>query len=61
MIGLGAGPFIVGFLNDQLAGRYADEAIRYSLLAVSLMGIPASALFMTASRTLREDLAKARH
>jgi MFS family permease len=60
MIGLGAGPFIVGFLNDQLADRYATEAIRYSLLGVSLMAIPASALFVVASRTLREDLAKAR-
>ena len=57
MVGLGAGPFIVGFLNDQMDARLGAEAIRYSLLAVSLVGGLASVFFVLASRTLREDLA----
>ena len=56
MVGLGAGSFIVGLLNDQLAGRFGTEAIRYSLLSVALVGGLASVFFLQASRTLREDL-----
>ena len=33
-----------------------DEAIRYSLLVVGTVGVPSSALFLLASRTLREEL-----
>ena len=56
MVGLGAGSLVVGLLNDQLAGRFGTEAIRYSLLAVALVGGLASFFFLQASRTLREDL-----
>jgi MFS family permease len=56
IIGLGAGPFIVGFLNDQLGHRFGAEAIRYSLSAVALMSVVAGWCFYRASRTLREDL-----
>jgi predicted MFS family arabinose efflux permease len=56
MIGLGAGSFVVGFSNDQLAARFGIEAIRYSLLGVALVGGLASIFFLQASRTLRDDL-----
>jgi predicted MFS family arabinose efflux permease len=56
MVGLGAGSFVVGFLNDQFAGRFGIEAIRYSLLAVALVGGLASLFFLQASRTLPQDL-----
>ena len=56
MVGLGLGSFVVGFSNDQLAGRFGIEAIRYSLLGVALVGGLASFFFLQASRTLREDL-----
>jgi predicted MFS family arabinose efflux permease len=56
MVGLGAGSFLVGFLNDQLAGRFGIESIRYSLLAVALVGGMASLFFLQASRTLANDL-----
>jgi MFS family permease len=56
MVGLGLGPFLIGFLNDQLADRFGVEAIRYSLLVVGMVGIPSSAFFLLASRTLRDDL-----
>ena len=56
IVGLGAGPFIVGVLNDRLSHEFGNEAIRYSLLSVALMGVVAGALFLLAS-SLREDLA----
>jgi MFS family permease len=56
MVGLGAGPLLVGFLNDQLDARYGAEAIRYSMLAVASIGALAGLLFLRAGRTLREDL-----
>jgi len=60
MVGLGAGPLIVGMLNDAMAPRFGDEAIRYSLLVVGVVGGFASIFFYLASRGLREDLAMAR-
>jgi MFS family permease len=56
VIGLGLGPFLIGLMNDQLADRFGAEAIRYSLLVVGTVGVPSSALFLLASRTLREEL-----
>lgn len=59
LVGLGAGPTLVGIGNDLLAPRLGDAAIRYSLLAVVLAGVVAAALFFRAARTLREDLERA--
>ena len=56
LVGLGAGPFIVGFLNDQLAARFGTEAIRYSLLVVALAGGLSGVFFLLGSRTLVGDL-----
>ena len=56
LIGLGAGPWVIGALNDSLASSYGDEAVRWSLLGVTLLGALGSIFFLLASRTLREDL-----
>jgi MFS family permease len=60
LVGLGAGPVVVGLMNDLWATRFGDEAIRYSLLVVTLTGVLSSALFLLASRSLREELAAVR-
>ena len=57
MVGLGGGPFLVGFTNDQLSGIYGAEAIRYSFLLVVLISTSASFFFWRSGSTLREDLA----
>jgi hypothetical protein len=57
MVGLGGGPFLVGFMNDQLSGIYGAEAIRYSFLLVALISTSASLFFWRSGSTLREDLA----
>lgn len=59
LVGLGAGPTLVGYFNDVMAPSYGNEAIRYSLLFVTLGGVVSSALFAAASRTLRADLKRA--
>ena len=60
LIGLGLGPFLMGFLNDALAAQYGDESIRYSLLSVGAVGATAFIFFWKASATLPDDLAAAR-
>jgi predicted MFS family arabinose efflux permease len=57
LIGLGAGPQVVGILNDLLAGRYGVEAVRWSLFIVNLLGGLAVLLFFLAAQTLEQDLA----
>jgi hypothetical protein len=60
IVGLGIGPLLVGALNDALAPRYGDEAIRYSLLLLTAIGAVGSVFFWEGARTLRADLAAAR-
>lgn len=60
IVGAGLGPFVVGALNDALAGVFGEAAIRYSLLLTAGMGGLASVPFLLSARTLRADLAVAR-
>ena len=57
IVGAGAGPFLVGLLNDAYAGRFGEEAIRYSLLTLSATGILGALCFYRSSRALHGDLA----
>jgi hypothetical protein len=59
LIGYGVGPSLVGWMNDLLAGRYGDGAIRYSLLLCACVGGLAALFFWRCARSLREDLAAA--
>ena len=56
LVGLGAGPFVVGVLNDWLAAEYGALAIRQSLLAVALAGGLASVFFWRGAEHLPRDL-----
>ena len=60
LIGLGLGPFLMGYLNDALASEYGEVSIRYSLLSVGSVGSTALYFFWRASQTLPRDLAAAR-
>ncbi len=60
LIGLGMGPWLVGFLSDQLAPSLGVESLRYAMLYT----IPVAMLwsvchFYLASRSLRDELAAA--
>lgn len=60
LVGLGIGPLLMGFMNDQLADDYGQEAIRWSMLFVGIVGGGSSILFYAAGRNLRQDLDAAR-
>jgi len=57
LIGLGIAPLVVGALNDFLAVRFGDEAIRYSLLISAATSLLAAVHLLLAGRTIRADLA----
>ncbi len=56
LVGLGLGPQLVGILNDALAPKWGDAAIRYSLSIVVVANLWGSAHYWMAARTLRADL-----
>jgi predicted MFS family arabinose efflux permease len=56
IIGLGAGPQIVGVVSDLLAPTYGDESLRYALLALSFVNIWAAYHYYLAGKTLKQDL-----
>ncbi len=58
IVGGGAGPFLVGLLNDLYEGSYGAEAIRYSLLTIASTGILGAFFFYLSSRVLAADLEK---
>jgi len=55
-LGTGLGPWAVGFLNDLLAPRFGDEAVRWSLLVMLWTCLLGALLFALASRTIRQDM-----
>ena len=57
LIGLGLGPLIVGIISDLFSINYGEaEGLRYSLIAVSSIGIIAGILYILGSRTILRDL-----
>lgn len=57
IIGLGLGPWFVGFLSDFLGQYYGVESLRYSLFSVSVViGLWATAHLYLAGVTLGHDL-----
>jgi MFS family permease len=58
LVGAGAGPFVVGFLNDYFAPTYGAEAIRYSLLSLACTMVPGALCFYLGGRSLAADLAR---
>ena len=60
LVGLGLGPYLVGFVSDQLRPTVGDRSIAYALLGVIAVCATWSTLhYALAARTLREDLAVA--
>jgi len=59
LVGLGIGSALVGWLNDRLHPHYGDVAIRYSLVAPSVLPLLGGALFWMASRYIAADMATA--
>jgi MFS family permease len=57
IIGLGLGPQAVGVLNDLLAPRFGEEAVRWSLAGVAIvMSVWGAVHYLLGARTLARDL-----
>ena len=57
IIGLALGPLLTGVLSDALTPAFGVDAMRYSLLIVSVMVLPWAAVHYTlAGRTIEADL-----
>ena len=59
IIGLGAGPWFVGFLSDLLAPEYGSESLRWSLMIVGSLGLWVAYHFYVAGKHLKSDIARA--
>lgn len=56
LIGLGAGTVVFGAVSDAFTSRFGDDALRLSIIAVSVILCPLAAfLYWLASRTLAKD------
>lgn len=60
LIALGIGPWLVGQVSDLLETKFAEESLRYALVAVSAIILPWAALHLAAaSRHIERDLVRA--
>lgn len=57
LIGLGAGPQVVGILSDAFAESAGPFSLRYALLIVGIGNVGAGLLYLRAARSIRADLA----
>ncbi len=55
IIGLGMGPPAVGALSDFFREAYGDQALRYAIMAIAGMIVPAAVLFLLASKSIAKD------
>jgi MFS family permease len=60
LLGQGAGPLAIGALNDLLAPRFGDDAVRYSLVIVLATSLAGAALLALAALDYRRDVASLR-
>ncbi len=56
IIGLGLGPFLVGFLSDLLSASMGTDGLRYAILISTGVYFWAGAHFLLAGRNIRRDL-----
>lgn len=55
LVGIGLGDFILGAMSDGFKARFAEESLRYSILAGSGFYVLAAILFLISSRLLARD------
>ena len=57
LIGLGAGPQIVGIVSDLLGPSAGVDSLRYSLLLINVSTLAAAWLFVSVGRSLGDEMA----
>lgn len=56
LLGQGAGPFAIGILNDTLANRFGEDAIRYSMALLLSTYVLAAGGLVWGARSFRQDI-----
>lgn len=59
LIGVGVGPTLAGVLSDAFAAQYGPDSVRWAMVCVLALNLPAVALFAWAARSIRGDLERA--
>jgi predicted MFS family arabinose efflux permease len=59
LIGVGVGPTLAGVLSDAFAAQYGPDSVRWAMVCVLALNLPAVALFAWAARDIRGDLERA--
>jgi MFS family permease len=54
LIGLGGGPLVTGILSDMLGARYGAMGLRFAMMGIVALLVPAAALFWIASKHIIE-------
>jgi hypothetical protein len=57
LIGLGCGPLVVGIISDALKPSLGNEALRWAMSIVIVVGIASSILFFIAAKKFARDSA----
>jgi predicted MFS family arabinose efflux permease len=55
LIGIGLGTYLLGLISDALVSRFAEDSLRYSILAGTGFYVLAALIYLVASRSLRRD------
>jgi len=59
LIGVGVGPTLAGVLSDHFAAQYGPDSVRWAMVCVLVLNLPAVLVFWRATRTIRADLDRA--
>lgn len=59
LIGVGVGPTLAGILSDLFAAQYGADSVRWAMVCVLGLNLPAVWLFARAAGSIRDDLARA--
>ena len=59
LIGVGVGPTLAGVLSDVFAGAFGADSVRWAMVCVLALNLPAVALFARAAHSIRDDLVRA--
>jgi predicted MFS family arabinose efflux permease len=59
LIGVGVGPTLAGVLSDHFAAQYGPDSVRWAMVCVLVLNLPAVFVFWRAARTIRADLDRA--
>ncbi|MFN9451032.1 MAG: MFS transporter [Rubrivivax sp.] len=59
LVGVGVGPTLAGVLSDHLAASQGADSVRWAMVCVLALNLPAVLLFARAARSIRADLDRA--